>query len=79
MMERDVVRQSSPVVWERGTVMDLETVVSMMETEAVRVTSSVAVTTVRSSELTTIRRTTAVTCLRIDPVPQLQSSFPGLP
>merc|ERR1712168_1004307 len=44
-----------------------------------RETSCAGVTTVRSSDLTSTRRTTAATCLRTCPAPQLQSSCPGLP
>ena len=58
---------------------DLQTEDSMTDTEDVGVTWSAGLTTVRSSDLTTTRRTTAVTCLRTCPLPQLQSSCPGLP
>jgi len=50
----------SPVVRGRETVTGLLMEGSMMVTEAAGLASSVGATTVRSSELTTMRRTTAV-------------------
>jgi len=55
-----VALRSSLVVRERGTVTGLVMEGSMMVTEAADLASSVEPTTVRSSELTTMRRTTAV-------------------
>jgi len=49
-----------PVVRARGTVTDLGTGASMTVTRAARLDWCAGVTTVRSSELTTMRRTTAV-------------------
>merc|ERR1711877_101500 len=65
-------------VLERVTVTDLLTAESMTDTEDVRETSCVGVTTVRSSEPTTTRRTTAVTCPRTFRNPQPLSSCPEL-
>merc|ERR1719336_816431 len=59
--------------------MDHWTAVLMMATQAARVTWCAAATTVRSLELTTIRRTTAAIYPRTSPAPSLQSSCLGLP
>ena len=56
----DVAALSSHVMRERETVTDLVTEVNMMVTKAVRLVWSVAVITVSSSELTIMKKMTAV-------------------
>jgi len=73
-----VALRSSPVVRERGTVTGLVMEGSMMVTEAADLASSVEPTTVRSSELTTMRRTTAVRD-RLGPASPAQDHQSGAP
>jgi len=69
---RDAAHLSNPVGLARETVTALGMEESMTDTEDVRGTWCAGVTTVRSLELTTTPRTTAVTCHRTCPRPQLQ-------
>ena len=60
-MGGDAAHLSSPVVWERGTVMDLLMEVLMMDMKGVKETLCVAAITARSLEFTSTRKTTVVT------------------
>ena len=61
----DAARQRVPVMLARETVTDLLTAELTMATEAVELAWSVAAITVESSELTSMRKTTAVNSLAV--------------
>ena len=64
-MGGDAAHLNSPVVWERGTVMDLLMEVLMMDMKGVKETLSVAAITARSLEFTSTRKMTVVTSLHL--------------
>ena len=74
-MGGDAAHLSSPVVWERGTVMDLLMEVLMMAMMGVKETLSVAAITARSLGSTSTRKMTVVTSLHLLLLRDLHQSF----
>ena len=74
-MGGDAAHLSSPVVWERGTVMDLLMEVLMMAMKGVKETLSVEAITARSLEFTSTRKTTVVMSLQLLLLRDLHQSF----
>jgi hypothetical protein len=74
-MGGDAAHLSNPVVWERGTVMDLLMEVLMMAMMDVKETLYVAAITARSLEFTSTRKTTVVTSLHLLLLRDLLQSF----
>ena len=64
-MGGDAAHLSSPVVWERGTVMDLLMEVLMMVMRGVKETLSAAAITAKSLDFTSTRKMTVVTSLHL--------------